>query len=52
MGLSPAVASAAYALPVAILLVFNIVTGLALGRGLPLGPTLVVALFSQARSGG
>jgi hypothetical protein len=48
MALSPAAASAAYALPVAVLLGFNIVTGLALGRGLPLGPTLVVALISQA----
>lgn len=48
MALSPAAASAAYALPVAVLLGFNIVTGLALGRGLPLGPTLVVALSSQA----
>jgi len=38
----------AYLLPVVVLLAFNIVTGWALGRGLPLLRTLIVGLLSQA----
>lgn len=38
----------AYLLPVVVLLAFNIVTGWALGRGLPLLRTLIIGLLSQA----
>jgi hypothetical protein len=48
VGLSPTAAAAGYALPVVVLLGFNIATGILLGAGLPLGPLLVAALLSQA----
>jgi hypothetical protein len=38
----------AYLLPVVVLLAFNIITGWALGRGLPLLRTLIIGLLSQA----
>ncbi len=38
----------AYLLPVVVLLAFNILTGWALGRGLPLLRTLIIGLLSQA----
>lgn len=41
-------AAAGYALPVAVLLVFNLLTGMALRAGWPLGHLLVAALASQA----
>lgn len=41
-------AALGYALPVAVLLGFNVLTGLLLGAGLPLGPLLALALASQA----
>ena len=48
IGLSPAAAAAGYALPVAVLLGFNMLTGLLLNRGPLLGPLLIGALISQA----
>ena len=48
IGLSPAAAAAGYALPVAVLLGFNMLTGLLLKRGSLLGPLLIGALISQA----
>src|SRR5215475_1847956 len=47
-GLGHAGAAAAYALPVAVLLGFNIVTGFLLGAGAPLAALLLGALLSQA----
>ena len=47
-GLSPAAAAAAYAVPVAVLLAFNLATGLALHAGAPVGPLLAAALVLQA----
>jgi len=41
-------AAIAYALPVAVLLGCNLVTGLLLGAGMPLGPLLALSLASQA----
>ena len=41
-------AALGYALPVAVLLGFNVLTGILLGAGLPLGPLLALALTSQA----
>lgn len=41
-------AAAGYALPVAVLLAFNVLTGLLLGTGIPLGPLLAATLASQA----
>jgi antibiotic biosynthesis monooxygenase (ABM) superfamily enzyme len=40
-------AAAAYALPVAVLLGFNILTGVLLGAGVPLAALLLSALLSQ-----
>jgi len=48
MGLDNMGATAAYALPVAVLLGFNIVTGFLLGAGVPLAAMLLSALLSQA----
>lgn len=47
-GLSLRASVGAYLLPVAVLLAFNILTGWALGRGLPLLRALIVGLVSQA----
>ncbi|MGH6893890.1 MAG: MFS transporter [Dongiaceae bacterium] len=47
-GLSLRESVGAYLLPVVVLLGFNILTGWALGRGLPLLRTLIVGLLSQA----
>ena len=47
-GLSLRESIGAYLLPVVVLLGFNIATGWALGRGLPLLRTLIVGLLSQA----
>lgn len=47
-GLSLRASIGAYLLPVVVLLVFNIVTGWLLGKGLPLLRALIVGLFSQA----
>lgn len=47
-GLSLRESIGAYLLPVVVLLIFNVVTGWALGRGLPLLHTLIFALASQA----
>lgn len=47
-GLSLRASVGAYLLPVVVLLVFNIVTGWALGRGLPLLRALILGLLSQA----
>ena len=41
-------AALGYAMPVAVLLGFNLLTGLVLGAGFPLGPLLALALASQA----
>jgi MFS family permease len=47
-GLSLRASVGAYLLPVVVLLAFNIVTGWALGKGLPLLRTLIIGLVSQA----
>ena len=47
-GLSPATAVAAYAVPVAVLLVCNLLTGVALHAGVAVGPLLAAALLLQA----
>ncbi|HEY1385447.1 MAG TPA: MFS transporter [Dongiaceae bacterium] len=47
-GLSLRASVGAYLLPVVVLLAFNILTGWALGKGLPLLRTLIVGLVSQA----
>jgi MFS family permease len=47
VGLGHRSAAAGYALPVVVLLGFNMLTGLALGAGLSLGPLLSIALLSQ-----
>ena len=47
-GLALELALLAYLLPVVILVVFNLVTGMMLRAGVPLGPLLTVALASQA----
>ena len=47
-GLSLRASVGAYLLPVVVLLAFNIITGWALGKGLPLLRTLILALASQA----
>lgn len=47
-GLSLRESIGAYLLPVIVLLAFNVITGWALGRGLPLLRTLILALLSQA----
>ena len=47
-GLSLRASIGAYLLPVVVLLIFNIVTGWLLGKGLPLLRALIVGLFSQA----
>jgi predicted MFS family arabinose efflux permease len=47
-GLSLRGSIGAYLLPVVVLLIFNIVTGWLLGKGLPLLRALIVGLFSQA----
>jgi MFS family permease len=47
-GLGSMGAAAAYALPVAVLLGFNILTGFLLGAGVPLAALLLSALVSQA----
>lgn len=47
-GLSLRESIGAYLLPVIVLLAFNVITGWLLGRGLPLLPTLITALLSQA----
>ncbi|HEY3145411.1 MAG TPA: MFS transporter [Dongiaceae bacterium] len=46
-GLSLRASVGAYLLPVAVLLAFNILTGWALGKGLPLLRTLILGLVSQ-----
>ena len=48
MGLDNMGATAAYALPVTVLLGFNILTGFLLGAGVPLAALLLSALLSQA----
>lgn len=40
--------AAGYALPIAVLLGFNVLTGLLLGTGIPLGPLLAATLATQA----
>src|SRR5262249_26220903 len=45
--LQPQQAVLVYLLPVVVLLGFNLLTGLALGRGLPLMPALIVSLVLQ-----
>lgn len=47
-GASEMSAIAGYSLPVAVLLVFNVATGLGLRAGIPLLPLLIAALASQA----
>jgi MFS family permease len=47
-GLSLRASVGAYLLPVVVLLAFNIITGWALGKGLPLLRALIVGLASQA----
>src|SRR6185295_19180882 len=47
-GLSLRASVGAYLLPVVVLLTFNIVTGWALGKGLPLLRALIIGLASQA----
>ncbi|WP_119460560.1 MFS transporter [Rhodospirillaceae bacterium SYSU D60014] len=47
-GLSEVWAIAGYMLPIVILLIVNLLTGLALRAGVPLGPLLLGALLSQA----
>jgi MFS family permease len=47
-GLTLRASVGAYLLPVAVLLAFNILTGWALGKGLPLLRTLILGLASQA----
>jgi predicted MFS family arabinose efflux permease len=47
-GLSLRESIGAYLLPVVVLLVFNVLTGWALGRGLPLLRSLILGLLSQA----
>jgi predicted MFS family arabinose efflux permease len=48
VGLDAAGTAAGYALPVAVLLVFNLITGALLGAGVSLGRLLFAALASQA----
>jgi predicted MFS family arabinose efflux permease len=48
VGLSVSMALAGYLVPVVVLLLFNLVTGMLLRAGVPLGPLLTLALISQA----
>ncbi len=47
-GLDPGMAVLGYTVPIVILLVFNLLTGLAMTRGVPVGPLLTLALAGQA----